>query len=259
VEHQTEASSGQATLLLLGTGHWSNPNQDLLNTQHDDMLASARQREMQECLDRLAQFRPTKVAIEVMTIHEDELNDEYRRYRAGTFDLTANERHQLGFRLAATLDHDRIYAVDWHDLTRSIGWETAFDFAREHNQVDLIGMAAQSPDELQRIMAEESARQRTKTVRQMLLDVNDPTCFWGLHRSYADLMRVGDGDCYVGADVIGRWYERNMRIFVNLTRITTSPDDRILVVIGAGHVYLLRHFAEGSGLYALELVESYLT
>ena len=257
--HQAEARSTRSTVLLLGCGHWSNPNLDRLNIEHDDMLAPTRQREIEECLERLGRFRPTKVALEVVADRADELNEEYRRYRVGALALTANERHQLGFRLAAALDHDRVYGIDWHDLRRAIEWEAPFAFAREHDQLDLVGSAAWKPSAVQRAMDEESERLRTLTVRDMLLHFNDPETLWRNHRLYAGLMRVGEGDRYVGADVVCRWYERNMKIFVNLTRITDPYDDRVVVVIGAGHVYLLRHFVEGSGLYALEPAAAYLS
>jgi len=35
-------------------------------------------------------------------------------------------------------------------------------------------------------------------------------------------------------------------IFANLMRLITSPDDRVLVIYGQGHVQLLRSFIKGS-------------
>ena len=40
--------------------------------------------------------------------------------------------------------------------------------------------------------------------------------------------------------VTGGWYNRNLRIFANIHRIA-EPGDRILVIIGAGHVPIIRH------------------
>ena len=45
---------------------------------------------------------------------------------------------------------------------------------------------------------------------------------------------------------------------MNLTRITESADDRILLIIGGGHVYLVQHFLEASGDYNLESPLEYL-
>jgi hypothetical protein len=49
-----------------------------------------------------------------------------------------------------------------------------------------------------------------------------------------------------------------MKIFLNIARLATSPDDRILVVIGGGHLPLLTHFAEGSGRFELVSASRYL-
>ncbi len=125
-------------ILLLGSGHWSNPSRDYVNPEYDDMLAPGRQREIAEILAELARFAPTKVALEVMPSLAETLNREYREYRASALALTANEYHQIGFRLAAALDHDQLYAIDWHDLQREIGWDSAITFAAEHDQHNLI-------------------------------------------------------------------------------------------------------------------------
>ena len=55
-----------------------------------------------------------------------------------------------------------------------------------------------------------------------------------------------------GADVHAlHWYSRNLRIFRNIQDITTSPDDRILVVFGAGHMGILKHLFESDPSYRL--------
>ncbi len=47
-------------------------------------------------------------------------------------------------------------------------------------------------------------------------------------------------------------------IFVNLTRITESDDERILLIIGAAHTFLIRQFLEDSGDYIVESPLKYL-
>lgn len=51
--------------------------------------------------------------------------------------------------------------------------------------------------------------------------------------------RVGAGDTYVGAKLVSKWYERNIKIFANLQRLAKTGD-RILVIFGAGHAPTLR-------------------
>lgn len=186
------------------------------------------------------------------------LQDEYRRYLASSFTLTADERHQLGLRLAAACGHDRIYGIDWHDPEHPIGWDRAIGFAKAHDQLGLIAVFGMDVEAIARKEAEENAAIRRKSVAQMILDAHEPENLVESHKVYADLMLVGEGENYIGADVILRWYERNMKIFVNLSRITTSPEDRVVIVIGAGHVPLLTHFIEASGRYTLESPVAYL-
>ncbi|MEM9525985.1 MAG: DUF5694 domain-containing protein, partial [Bacteroidota bacterium] len=47
----------------------------------------------------------------------------------------------------------------------------------------------------------------------------------------------------VGARFTAKWWERNIMIMSNIDRVT-SPNDRILVIIGAAHRALLKDFFE---------------
>jgi hypothetical protein len=50
-----------------------------------------------------------------------------------------------------------------------------------------------------------------------------------------------------GADALAmHWYSRNLRIFRNLQQITTSPEDRVLVLFGSGHIQILKQLFECS-------------
>lgn len=77
------------------------------------------------------------------------------------------------------------------------------------------------------------------------------------HRLYLQLVRFGKGEEYVGADLMRDWYSRNLKIFSNVMRLTNSKDDRILVLIGSGHVKMLQQFAADSGEYSLEKTTKY--
>ena len=72
------------------------------------------------------------------------------------------------------------------------------------------------------------------------------------------LPHIGKDGNYVGTDLLADWYERNLKIYTNLTRIIESKDDRVLLIIGSGHANLLRRFIEEIGEYVLEKREKYL-
>lgn len=58
--------------------------------------------------------------------------------------------------------------------------------------------------------------------------------------SYFAFVPYGDPFEYAGPDLLALWYQRNIRIYHNIVALIDSPNDRILVVYGAGHLGWLR-------------------
>jgi hypothetical protein len=94
-------------------------------------------------------------------------------------------------------------------------------------------------EELARITAEANRQQKENTIGEILRLINEPAELARNHGTYARFARVGAGDSYVGADLLSKWYERNIHIFANVQRVA-EPGDRILVIIGSGHAPILR-------------------
>ena len=255
MEHQAATPSARPAVVLLGTAHLANHNRDVFNVQFDDMLAPRRQQEIGECVERLRRFAPTKVALEVAADRDEAVNAEYQRYLAGTFELTADEIHQLGFRVAAALGHPRIYAIDWNEPEGyARGLDEVLAFAEAHQPElyeELMVGGRQELDAAQAAVA-------TTSVLDLLREANEPTNLQRSHQVYLTMACVGMGKQYVGIDWVQGWYARNLKIFVNLTRIVDSPQDRVLSIYGAGHVPLLSQFIQDSGRYTLEPAQRYL-
>jgi len=105
------------TVLLLGSIHFDRPdNGDLLHFQGMSILTPDRQKQIEDVLNVLSDFRPTKIMIETRSEHQRDLTQEYKAYRAGQLTLTADERHQLGFRLAAQMNLTDLLAIDWNQM-----------------------------------------------------------------------------------------------------------------------------------------------
>ena len=58
----------------------------------------------------------------------------------------------------------------------------------------------------------------------------------GYYFRYAHFGEAGD---WPGAELLASWYRRNIRIFSNIAQLA-GPDERILVIYGAGHLGWLR-------------------
>jgi predicted proteasome-type protease len=53
------------------------------------------------------------------------------------------------------------------------------------------------------------------------------------------------------------WYMRNAKMFAKLG-LVAQPGERVLVLVGSGHLYWLRHFVEQTGGYDLVEPGQYL-
>ena len=89
-------------------------------------------------------------------------------------------------------------------------------------------------------------RKAQMTVRDILVEMNSPENNTKAHDLYIQMARVRNGDKFVGADVLAGWYQRNFRIFSNFAPVIESPEDRVLVIFGAGHAPILRELIQSS-------------
>ncbi|MGV3488814.1 MAG: DUF5694 domain-containing protein [Tuberibacillus sp.] len=98
------------------------------------------------------------------------------------------------------------------------------------------------------------------SIRDYLLYLNSKNRVLSEHRIYIEYYaRVAAEDYYVGIDWLANyWYRRNLIVYTNITRLIETKDERILVIYGSGHKYLLDQFCTESGLFQVEKVEDYL-
>jgi len=86
-----------------------------------------------------------------------------------------------------------------------------------------------------------AARSAVRRAKKAGADVLGPKELRALATTESELY-VGFPDHYVGADLVGEWYKRNLRIYANLLRYLEPGDGRALLLIGQAHVWPLRNF-----------------
>tara|TARA_E500000318_G_C3556818_1_gene211508 strand:- start:1664 stop:2110 length:447 start_codon:yes stop_codon:yes gene_type:complete len=102
----------RSELLILGTFHFKDSGLDGYKPKTDvNIMAPERQQELNLLLRKIKAYAPTKIALEVNKSRQQKLDTLYSAYLAGSFDLSANEIYQVGFKLARMLGHERVYAV----------------------------------------------------------------------------------------------------------------------------------------------------
>jgi hypothetical protein len=248
-----QTSDARAEVMILGTPHFANPGLDVHNFELDDVLAPKRQAEIEGIVRQLAAFKPTKIAIEA-PYGDTVMDGQYQRYRAGNFTLSRDERHQIAFRLAKMMGHAHVYPVDYQ---QGMDMGKVMEYAASHGQEKLAGeMQAAFVNFVQRPF--DSLQKNRVPLAQVLLFHNRPVVDTITKRLYLLEARVGKGPDYPGADDVGGWYLRNMKIFVNLSRVIDSPSDRVIALFGSGHGPYLREYVRESGEYSLVPVAKYL-
>ncbi|MGD7044843.1 DUF5694 domain-containing protein [Jeotgalibacillus proteolyticus] len=217
----------KAKTLILGSFHMS---------ENETLHSKKRQAEIEEVTASLARFAPTKIAVEMPADKNTVLNDQYKRYKAGTHSLEMNEIDQIGFRLAQQYDHEQIYAVDWMGKAE-MGYGEVEMWAKENQ-----------PERYKEIMHGLTipALTESKSVVEYYRELNDPAWLESLHRMYVNLARIGDVNHYVGMKWLSWWYERNLILFANIARLAELKEDRILFIVGSSHSAIVTNFLKES-------------
>ena len=217
-------------VMVLGTVHLSNTNLDALNVAVDDVFAEKRQAELAEVDAALARFAPTAVALEWPS---ETVAERYPQYLAGTLEPSRNEVVQIGFRLARTAGVDRVHGID---VEGDFPFDPVIAYAQAHGQTPIIDAAMAS---LESAVAATQQVVDSQSIGALLAHLNDPGRLAADHGFYRTLLRIGGGAEQPGVALLAAWQKRNLETCARLIQLA-RPGDRIVVLFGAGHAFLLR-------------------
>ncbi|MEO9171071.1 MAG: DUF5694 domain-containing protein [Candidatus Baltobacteraceae bacterium] len=231
-------ASPKAQIMIVGVSHLVSAA-DSNNSKKFDPLSPKRQAEIADAMEHLARFKPTKVMVEA-PYGLAKFQERYSAYLGGSYVLGPNEVYQYGFRLAKMAGAPSIYPIDMQQ-----GFPFDFDAvkasARKNGQSAVLSAADAATRPL---FARENDVAYSGTILETLRLLNLPQNLQTDAGWYAYIDGVGSGSDYAGADLVSFWYARNLHIFANIRRSIDSPNDRVVVFMGAGHAHLLRSFVE---------------
>lgn len=259
---------GQVRVLLLGTYHMDNPGLDEVNVDSDDVLADDRQAELRDLANRLERWQPDKVAVERPYDRVDDVNAVYEQYRSGEYEYDTeveieppqpyrddpatecrSEVVQVGFRLADRLDRDAVHAIDCPASMHNEDAEELEERGFEPGQkVDVPRLDMET-------MAEELDERLTKsTIPAYHRWLNQESTLRNNHYGmFGQYVRYGEGDNFAGPEELGSWYERNLKMVHNVWRLLDDEQgenpERVLLVVGSGHVRILRHLFDEAPMF----------
>ncbi|STO08182.1 DUF5694 domain-containing protein [Exiguobacterium aurantiacum] len=223
-------------LLLIGTTHLNMPNNgDVLMPETSDILSPTRQQELDAFVTRCSCFEPTVICLEVAKTDQESLNQRYQKYVTNPLTASEDEREQIGFRLAKLCELPLVQAVDWNETVDGVSLGDVMDT---------------HPVEMERIISTQRTLVQdvetafaTLTISEYYAYINQSEITDSMHRAYTEIAAVGPtGSRWVES----YWNARNQRIYENVKRVAKS-DDRIVLLYGLAHVYLLRQFFEQDG------------
>ena len=244
----------QPTIFLVGTFHFAYYNFDAHKTSKEnqvDILSDRKQKEIQELLEYIYKFEPTKIAVESGPI-TGYLMKRYEAYKKGERKLGKDEIEQIGFRLLDKFKLDTLYGIndqglygDLYDSKDSLTLRPILDsISKDYDY--------KSDDPISKLYKEFYSENDNLARKMTLLD-------YFKYRNSDKVLDRGFGaylngdfklDNKRGADFMAlEWYSRNLRIYRHIQQITKSPEDRILVIMGWGHITVLKHLFECSPEY----------
>lgn len=222
-----------ARVMLFGTFHFQDPGQDMVKVEDVNVLSDENQQYLDALTTRLAGFEPTAVLLEYGPENDELINQRYRDYLAGEFDLGANEIYQLGFRIARKAGLERVHSFDH----REFHWnpQPMFDYAERNDPRAMQGLN----ELITTITKEETEARRTMSLAKLLVRANDP------HRdrlnmdSYLMTNPIGAADGWSGADATASWWQRNFRMYAIIQQ-HAMPGARVIAIGGQGHTSILK-------------------
>lgn len=260
-----QPESEQVEVMLLGTAHFDNPGLDEANPRIGDVLAPERQAELRNLVERLARWKPDRVAVERPYDRTEDVNAYYEEFRSGerafdsddgdtdrdfrAYDSEADEVHsevvQIGFRLADKCGHEQVHPID-HPMDISNNDLEALD-ERNFQPEEKVEFAFSDWEAREQ---ETERRFANSTIGGFLAWLNREEQLDGNHHGmFADGLRLGEGENFGGPRMLAAWYDRNLRMVHNLWRAIEPGDERVLLVVGSGHVRVLRHLLEEAPMF----------
>lgn len=251
---QPNQDQKKTKVMILAVFHFVS-NNDAIKFPKENMLLESRQKEIDDLNSSLTKFGADKIFIEWQPTIQKRVDSTYDEYLKGRFELTANEVHQIGFKLAKILKHLRVYCMD---APGQYLFDTVRTTARKSGQINAINSYF---NEWRKKALIEDSLQRLMTVKDRIRVVNDPKFIFISHELNAGVLTapyVGQVGDYAGAEFMGEWYKRNIRMYSNIVRQVEKADSSILIIVGAGHARILQHFFEDNPEFDVVSAEGYL-
>ncbi len=236
-------------IILIGTFHFNNPGRDVRKEPDFDILSEQSQMELGTITSKISSLHPSQFFVEWPYKEQPELDSLYQLYLAGNYFksldtqkgnyrfYSQNEIFQLAFFTAKKSGIGRIRGIDYNDaqfpydsLLISMKLAGQTDLLEENENYDTPVPQKQLSKQglIQKILGQNTAASRRKNSGWYIQVAN----------------RAGDSTNFVGAYLASEWFRRNLYMYAQLQKHTNARDRYVVLLLGAGHVAMMKKFIE---------------
>ena len=240
-------------VMVFGTFHFdmATDGSDVKEGKKMDVLSKENRIHLDTILERMKKFNPTKIAIEWTSKLQGKRDFQYRQYVEGKFELPRNETFQVGFRLAKELGHQKLYCID----NRPVMPEAIGEIDDIDQFADSLGQSIpfhRYDKENRRFIDYTSKIQKEYELLDVIKLYNSEVYTTRSKQLWTTgMVNLGVYHNYAGTDLTGYWFERNTRIFANAANLVEADGERILIIYGAAHKWILDELFESSPEFTL--------
>lgn len=242
-------------ILLLGTFHFMESS--------IDFYSSEIQNELSLMAGKLSAFNPDAIAVEAAVNAQKCVDESYEIFNLAdlqnrnkmqneilgeicmfgqTYPITYNnESVQIGYRLGKMLEHNKVYAIDDDTILN----------------MEVLKTPSLSLKEAMNASRTEMNKHINDTIADMYKYYNSEEWSKLNHSIYIQANMISMGNNYAGAEMVTKWYERNLKIFSNIQRLAIKHE-RIFIIYGAGHLQILRDLINADSNLKLVNIYEYL-
>ncbi|QSE98968.1 DUF5694 domain-containing protein [Fulvivirga lutea] len=236
-------------VMVLGTFHFnrSGDGSDVVAKNHLDISTNESQNQIEVLTDSIVHnYQPTIIAVEWLPKYQPTIDTLYNYYLYNNWELKTNEAFQLGFRIAKKAGLNKVHCID----NRPPQPETVVsvdDWEAYGDSLDQMSIW-QEYDQVNKTYNTYMDSLLTKlSLKEYLSLINSSEV---LKRNkmlwLTGLVNLGYGDKYIGADLTRHWYRRNTRLFVNTRNLCKTDEERVLIIYGQAHKWILDELFEAS-------------
>ena len=222
-------------IAILGTFHFD-ASSDYTSTNIDSLFSNKRQTELNNLVDKVKRFKPTKIMVEREPETKKELDIKLDEFLNGDFKLPKNEIYQIGFRLAQKAQIKELYPVDFQ---MDLGDGNLVEYL---NKIDKFSVFEEFIGDLQKVASKETEYLKSHTLLEFFAKMNSKINDDFNRNLYLEkIPSISYNSNNALIEYTANWYKRNIVIMAQIDK-QIQEDDRVLLLIGAGHRAILKDF-----------------